>query len=278
MIRLERIRTNTAIVSAFRGRTPRNRLIRLMKDVRQAFIDGEEPNPEISSRWSDTKDQLLVETNEKCAYCESSLTVVAFGDVEHFRPKSIYWWLAYVYDNYLASCAICNQKFKGAKFLHTGNRMPAPRVRAASTDNELKELAKTAIPDPLDAAAVSAFEAAHRLEAPLIPNPYIDDPETFFAWSVDEGIKEVRVVPIPGLQSSADILKACEEIFGINRPELKRRRFDRFEIYRLFRDALASLPPGATTRNEIAAFVESMRKPESEYAAMIRYFMAQDGF
>lgn len=42
--------------------------------------------------------------------------MVAYGDGEHYRPKSTYWWLAYNYDNYLASCTLCNQRFKEAKF------------------------------------------------------------------------------------------------------------------------------------------------------------------
>ena len=42
--------------------------------------------------------------------------MVAYGDVEHFRPKSKYWWLAYCYENYLYSCQMCNQRYKKAEF------------------------------------------------------------------------------------------------------------------------------------------------------------------
>lgn len=101
MIRLERSRSTSDIVPSFRGAKPIERLIVLMETRRAKLQAGESPKLRITSKWSVTKKQLLRETNDMCAYCESHTTVVAFGDVEHFRPKSIYWWLAYVYDTIL---------------------------------------------------------------------------------------------------------------------------------------------------------------------------------
>jgi len=49
-----------------------------------------------------------------CAWCQCDLHV-APGDVEHFRPKSLYWWLAYDFNNYLLSCPTCNTR-KGWAF------------------------------------------------------------------------------------------------------------------------------------------------------------------
>ena len=45
-----------------------------------------------STVWKAGKPQLKRETGGKCAYCESPTDTVAHGDVEHFRPKSKYWW------------------------------------------------------------------------------------------------------------------------------------------------------------------------------------------
>lgn len=281
MIHLHRVRTSGAIASAFRGATPRNRLVSLMKDVRsqlQAGVPLDQVKPEIDSKWSSVKDQLLKESNDKCAYCESSMLAVAFGDVEHYRPKSVYWWLAYVYDNYLASCAICNQRFKGAQFAYgaAGTIMPPPAgLTGQSSDAELDTLARTSIPDPLDAVAVANFIAAHRAEEPLIPNPYFDEPESLFAWDVVEGIGEVSVVPRPGVPEAPAILAACEQIYGINRTDLRRRRFNIYRFYKGFKDALAALPAGSPARNNIEAIIASMTEDESEYAAMIRFLEAQ---
>jgi hypothetical protein len=51
-----------------------------------------------------------------CAYCHHVLDQQQRGEVDHFRPKggggkvggTNYWWLAYAFDNYFLSCAICN--------------------------------------------------------------------------------------------------------------------------------------------------------------------------
>ena len=61
----------------------------------------------------------------KCAFCESSITHIDYGDVEHFRPKGGYcqnikstlqkpgyYWLAYDWENLLFTCNICNRRYK----------------------------------------------------------------------------------------------------------------------------------------------------------------------
>ncbi|MBS1663634.1 MAG: HNH endonuclease [Bacteroidetes bacterium] len=45
----------------------------------------------------------------KCAYCESRITTIYSGDIEHFRPKSEYPWLIVDWDNLLFACPFCNQ-------------------------------------------------------------------------------------------------------------------------------------------------------------------------
>lgn len=74
---------------------------------------------------SAVKDALRKDQNNKCAYCESQFSHVAYGDVEHYRPKAGYkqsehdplvqpgyYWLAYDWANLFLTCQICNQKFK----------------------------------------------------------------------------------------------------------------------------------------------------------------------
>jgi hypothetical protein len=61
----------------------------------------------------DVKAQLKIETNEKCAYCESKVTVVAHGDIEHVTPKSIRPELTFVWDNLTFACQKCNGKKSG---------------------------------------------------------------------------------------------------------------------------------------------------------------------
>lgn len=50
--------------------------------------------------------------NRKCAFCEQ---LIEQSQVEHYRPKSKYHWLAYSWDNLLLACGTCNQG-KGDNF------------------------------------------------------------------------------------------------------------------------------------------------------------------
>jgi len=52
--------------------------------------------------------------NNKCAYCEDKL-LNAPKHIEHYRPKSHYYWLAYSWDNLFLCCSSCNSS-KGIKF------------------------------------------------------------------------------------------------------------------------------------------------------------------
>src|SRR5947207_120084 len=67
------------------------------------------------------KDALRHAQLEKCAFCESLITHISPGDVEHFRPKAGYrqhesdelrrpgyYWLAYTWANLFLACSICN--------------------------------------------------------------------------------------------------------------------------------------------------------------------------
>ena len=111
--------------------------------------NGQQGEFKISSKWSTAKDNLIEESLRKCGYCESKFTTTSFGDVEHFRPKSKYWWLAYEYFNYIAACAICNRKFKKANFKIKSGALSVPIVLGLS-ENELKDLVKKTFPDPLN--------------------------------------------------------------------------------------------------------------------------------
>jgi len=82
--------------------------------------DGNEPyspawNP---CRWRHPRvlGALKAMHGRSCAYCQGRLTASDRGDVEHFRPKSVYWWLAYAFGNYFLSCARCNRVRKGKRF------------------------------------------------------------------------------------------------------------------------------------------------------------------
>src|SRR5437762_10845774 len=116
MIKLSRVRTNPPVHTNFFGPKRVDVSLKLLKQKRDGELDKKGEKKWDSSFWKQAKAQLLIETNNKCAYCETPTRVVAYGDVEHFRPKSIYWWLAYSYENYLAACGACNQEYKKDHF------------------------------------------------------------------------------------------------------------------------------------------------------------------
>lgn len=59
---------------------------------------------------TDIKQALIDETNEKCAYCESKITHVYPGDIEHIIPKSLYPRLTFSWNNLTLGCFWCNNK------------------------------------------------------------------------------------------------------------------------------------------------------------------------
>jgi uncharacterized protein (TIGR02646 family) len=78
-----------------------------------AIIDaGEDPSPTKKGRYNhqDIKSELLLETQEKCAYCESKLTHVTYGDIEHITPKSARPELSFEWLNLTVACDVCNTK------------------------------------------------------------------------------------------------------------------------------------------------------------------------
>ena len=73
-------------------------------------------------KQKDIKESLKSIYKNKCAFCEQEITECVDNNledcsstVEHYRPKSIYYWLAYSWDNLLWCCHRCNQN-KDNKF------------------------------------------------------------------------------------------------------------------------------------------------------------------
>lgn len=62
------------------------------------------------------KKQTLEKLNEMfegcCCYCEGEYDVVSYGEIEHFKPKSIYPELMFEYDNMNLACQKCNNNKK----------------------------------------------------------------------------------------------------------------------------------------------------------------------
>jgi uncharacterized protein (TIGR02646 family) len=58
----------------------------------------------------DIKTALIDETHGKCAYCESKIMHVTYGDIEHITPKKAKPELWFDWENLTLACDVCNTK------------------------------------------------------------------------------------------------------------------------------------------------------------------------
>lgn len=123
MIRL-RIRSSPPAPLRDDGATARERLV-------AAVASGEEALSFDRTVYAapEVKQALCDDQHGKCAFCESLVRHVAYGDVEHFRPKAAYradsghplrrpgyYWLAYDWSNLVFACELCNRRHKANLF------------------------------------------------------------------------------------------------------------------------------------------------------------------
>ena len=65
----------------------------------------------------EVKESLKEMFKKKCAFCESHITHIDYGQIEHFKPKSKFPDDCFNWNNFLLCCSVCNGKSnKGDKF------------------------------------------------------------------------------------------------------------------------------------------------------------------
>lgn len=131
-----------------------------------AYIDSDAYNSRY--KMPDIKKKLEYLYHHKCAYCEKK---VEQGHVEHYRPKNLYHWLAYSWDNLLYGCSTCNQ-YKGIHFDIAGKRANPPKI----TD---------------DLTEINSWSSQRydQLEKPMLLNPERDDLKNVFLFDMQGYIK-----------------------------------------------------------------------------------------
>jgi HNH endonuclease len=74
------------------------------------IASGVKPSDSEKSKYRhpEIKKVLINETRGKCAYCESKLLHVAYGDIEHIIPKSTKVEVSFEWANLTLACDICN--------------------------------------------------------------------------------------------------------------------------------------------------------------------------
>lgn len=176
----------------------------------------------------DIRQQLQALFHGKCAYCESVYASMAPMDVEHWRPKKAidpvlgsrkradqivgYYWLAADWENLLPSCIDCNRE----------------RNQVIDGDGNLSKGGKQNYFPVGDDEHFPKRENPHELwpsegnqETPLLVHPCNEDPEHFFHYQ--DGL----IFPKSDLdQADTDKAKTSIRVYGLNRSELVRQRFE----------------------------------------------------
>ncbi len=94
--------------------------------------------------------------HSKCAYCESKITTIGYSRIEHYRPKSNYYWLAYSWDNLLLACERCNTN-KGNKFEISGTKIEYANERLDELQTNSSKFDTTERPKIVNPEQVSDF-------------------------------------------------------------------------------------------------------------------------
>ena len=217
----------------------------LLKNRHAAAVNEGKPMkfkpPNIYGNHS-VKSQLKLISYGKCCYCDSYIEDVEHGDVEHFRPKSKYWWLAYTWENLLYACQICNQSYKMDNFPINGSRATDPQSNLNNESN-------------------------------LLINPIDEYPEPLISYDVDgDGVSIT-----PRSNSALERIGACIRYYGLNREKLlnsRRRVLNYLKVYyTLYSD------PNATNNQKdiIRQQIGDMAADSSEFAGMVRFYLDRWG-
>jgi len=197
---------------------------------------------------SSVKKRLIEAQHGKCCFCESKITHIAYGDVEHFRPKAGfrqraadplgrpgYYWLAYDWSNLYLACELCNQRFKKNSF-------------------PLKDASRRCLNHQGDLTQ----------EEPLFIDPGAMDPERHIEFSREQ--PRAR----KGSPEGEETIRALD----LRREPLRERRFDWYKSLKLIK-RIAFGHPDEEERREALAFLHEMTQDTAEYASMIRCLMRQ---
>jgi uncharacterized protein (TIGR02646 family) len=197
------------------------------------------------------KESLKEMQNEKCCFCESQITHIAYGDVEHFRPKAAwkqedndpltrpgYYWLAYDWPNLLLCCQLCNQR-------HKANLFP--------------------LVDPSQRAHVAADVTN---EEPVFINPSNENPEPLLAFRGDTPFA------VSGNTRAARTISGL----GLKRKPLRNRRLEKLEDLKLVHQiATGVIPASVAKQNEAIDLMQRRSAPNAEYSSAVKCAVG-DGF
>ena len=150
---------------------------------------------------ADVRLQLEIDQHYKCAFCECYLPL-QYHDVEHFRPKSHYYWLGHNWKNLLYSCERCNRSYKKTNF-------------------------------PLAAGSIQANSPADDIaqEHPLLINPTEVDPALHIRFDkheakgiTPEGKKTIEVFHLNDQNECPELIDNRKQLYELYKIEIDKIR------------------------------------------------------
>jgi uncharacterized protein (TIGR02646 family) len=134
-------------------------------EKRSAVILQGKYNSDFDDRYKkpDVKAALDNIYHRKCAYCEQEIEQM---QVEHYRPKHIYYWLAFSWDNLLCVCPFCN--------VYKSTNFEIMNLKAAVSASDLTNSNINDLGSLYD-----------QLELPKLVNPEVTNPDGMLAFEKD---------------------------------------------------------------------------------------------
>lgn len=188
-------------------------------------------------KTTDIRSSLQIIYKGKCGYCEQNARPM---HVEHFRPKSTYYWLTYSWDNLLLACASCNS--------HKLNKFMIRGTLATFSGNDysiIHNLNKTYC----------------KLESPLLLHPITDNIKGIFTFEIDGKITSKN-------RRGIYTIKTCDlnrkSLCDDRRKIVQRLRRDLNSIARKFRTEDKRLEQAAVLTGQL---VDGIKEKEEEFIA-----------
>lgn len=239
-----------------KGNVPNSLLSQNTLDKRQQIIDNQQYINESAYnncyKEEDIRIVLAQHYNNKCAYCESKKGANSYYPIEHYRPKSIYHWLAFSWDNLLLSCTVCNTK-KGFYFA-----IDEHKEQATFDSTHLDNIH-------------TLCNLYSSLELPLLLNPEQDEASLKNIWAFE---KDGQIDSLhPRGRYTIDTVK-------LNREDLQKVRQDIWVDFVEKIDTLQIEFYGETdlllrnVRLEMERFIKETQEPETEFIAFRRYLIS----
>lgn len=199
-------------------------------------------------KMSDIKEALKRGSHKKCVYCEKSVNDENFP-VEHYRPKSAYYWLAYSWDNLLLSCDKCNTK-KSDSFEIAGSK-------ASYREESLADIHTLG----------SAYDAE---EIPSLVNPVKEDVEDKLTFTISGRIESTD-------SRCAYTIETCD----LDRTTAQDNRKAIWnDLYNKITDRVQEIRNGnreamIKLTGLIEDFAKDAENPDKEYLAFRRYILRE---